>query len=51
MALPQGSYTRECSLDYDPVHDVAVTLIPEGFSRRLRILLFRYDPKTAKYKR
>jgi hypothetical protein len=47
--LPQGSYTHECSLDYDPVHDVAVALIPEGFSRRLRTLLFRYDPKTARY--
>jgi len=47
----QGSYTHECSLDYDPVHDVAVALIPEGFSRRLGTLLFRYDPNTAKYKR
>ena len=50
VALPEGSYTHECSLDYDPVHDVAVALIPEGFSRRLRTLLFRYDPKTAEYK-
>ena len=50
VVLPQGSYTHECSLDYDPVHDVAVALIPEGFSRRLRTLLFRYDLKTAKYK-
>ncbi len=50
VALPQGSYTHECSLDYDPIHDVVVALIPEGFSRRLRTLLFRYDPKTAKYR-
>jgi hypothetical protein len=50
VALPEGSYTHECSLDYDPIHDVAAALIPEGFSRRLRTLLFRYDPKSAKYK-
>ena len=49
--LPEGSYTHECSLDYDPVHDVAVALIPEGFSRRLGTFLFRYDSKTAKVKR
>ena len=50
VTLPEGSYTHECSLDYDPVHDVAVALIPEGFSRRLMVLLFRYDPETAVYK-
>jgi hypothetical protein len=49
VALPEGSYRTECSLDYDPVHDVAVALIPEGFSRRLKTLLFRYDPNTARY--
>ncbi len=49
VALPEGSYRTECSLDYDPVHDVAIALIPEGFSRRLRTLLFRYDPMTARY--
>jgi hypothetical protein len=51
VVLPEGCYAHECSLDYDPVHDVAVALIPEGFSRRLRTLLFRYDPKTARYGR
>lgn len=48
--LPEGSHTHECSLDYDPIHDVVLALIPEGFSRRLRTLLFRYDPRTAKYR-
>jgi hypothetical protein len=48
--LPKGSYTHECSLDYDPVHNLAIALIPAGFSRPAQVLYFRYDPTTAKYK-
>ncbi|MEK6234601.1 MAG: hypothetical protein N2C14_07800, partial [Planctomycetales bacterium] len=48
VELPKGSYGHECSMDYDPVHDVVVATIPSGFSRPVQTLLFRYDPKTVK---
>jgi Galactose oxidase, central domain len=35
---------------YDPVHDVAVFLHPRSFGKVNRVFLFRYDPRTAKYK-
>jgi hypothetical protein len=50
VELPKGSYGHECSMDYDPVHDVVVATVPSSFSGPVQTLLFRYDPKTAKYK-
>ncbi|MEQ8786310.1 MAG: kelch repeat-containing protein [Pirellulaceae bacterium] len=51
VQLPKGSYGHECSMDYDPVHDVVIATIPSGFSRPVQTLLLRYDPKTATSKK
>ncbi|MFQ5811217.1 MAG: hypothetical protein ACE5JM_16490, partial [Armatimonadota bacterium] len=50
VELPEGRYGHECALVYDPVHDVAVALVPSRFSGPLLTLLFRYDPGTATYR-
>ncbi len=50
VAMPKGAYGTEAAMVYDPVHDVSVLLLPSGFSGALQTMLFRYDPKTAKYK-
>ncbi len=49
--MPDGrtvNYGWNLATVYDPVHDVAVVLSTSGGS--LRMYLFRYDPKTAKYR-
>ena len=48
VALPKGSYTHECSMVYDPTHDVCVALIPRSFSSPMQTFLFRYDPASIK---
>lgn len=50
VAMPKGRYGTESAMVYDPVHKVCVMLIPKGFSGYMQTMLFRYDPKTAKYK-
>lgn len=42
--LPEGSYTHECAMVYDPKHDVCVALIPSRFSGPMQTFLFRYAP-------
>ena len=50
VALPKGRYGTESAMVYDPVHDVAVLLIPSRFSGPLQTVLFRHDPTTARYR-
>ncbi|MCX7591093.1 MAG: hypothetical protein N2255_05635, partial [Kiritimatiellae bacterium] len=50
VTMPKGSYGTECALVYDPVHRLCVALIPASFSGKLQVVLFRYDPKMAKYR-
>jgi hypothetical protein len=49
-AMPEKGYGWDSAAVYDPVHDVAVALLPARFSAPMRVFLFRYDPKTAKYR-
>jgi len=48
--MPEKGYGWDAAMVYDPVHDVTVALLPPKFSGPMRVFLFRYDPKTAKYK-
>ena len=48
VKLPDGLYTHECALVYDPGHDVCVALIPGRFSGPMQTFLYRFDPGTAK---
>jgi hypothetical protein len=48
--MPEKGYGWDAAMVYDPVHDVAVALLPPRFSGPMRVFLFRYDPKTAKYR-
>ncbi|MFW6161988.1 MAG: hypothetical protein ACODAJ_04415, partial [Planctomycetota bacterium] len=50
VTLPKGRYGTESAMVYDPRHDVAVLLIPARFSGPLQTVLFRLDPKTARYR-
>ncbi len=50
VEMPKGLYGTACALEYDPVHKLLVALIPSGHSARMQVALFRYDPKTAKYR-
>jgi len=50
VPLPKGSYGHECALVYDPRHDACVALVPSGFSAPMQTFLFRFDPKTVRYK-
>ena len=50
VAMPKGAYGTEAAMVYDPKHDVSVLLLPAGFSGSMQTFLFRFDPKTAKYK-
>ncbi len=49
VTLPEGKYGVGCALLYDPVHKLCVALIPH-VRGRMQVVLFRYDPKPAKYK-
>jgi len=51
VELPKGLYSHECAMVYDPRHDVCVALIPASFSGPMQTFLYRFDPKTAGYKR
>ncbi len=44
VELPEGLYTHECALVYDPKHDVCVALIPRSFSGPMQTFLYRFDP-------
>ena len=44
IKLPDGLYTHECALVYDPRHDVCVALIPSRFSGPMQTFLYRFDP-------
>jgi hypothetical protein len=48
--MPAKGYGWDAAMVYDPVRDVAVALLPPKFSGPMRVFLFRYDPKTAKYR-
>lgn len=48
--LPDGLYTHECAMVYDPKHDVCVALIPRSFTGPMQTFLYRYDARTAKYR-
>ena len=50
VELPEGSYTHECAMVYDPKQDVCVALIPSRFTGPLQTLLFRFDRERAKLK-
>lgn len=50
VELPDGLYTHECALVYDPKHDVCVALIPRSFSGPMQTFLYRFDPHTASYR-
>jgi len=47
IELPEGRYTHECALVYDPRHDVCVALIPSRCSGPMQTFLFRYEPEGA----
>jgi hypothetical protein len=47
--LPDGLYTHECALVYDPKYDVCIALIPARFSGPMQTFLYRFDSTTAKY--
>jgi hypothetical protein len=50
VAMPKGLYGTECAMVYDPVHRLCVMLIPRSFSGYMQTMLFRYDPKTARFR-
>ncbi len=50
VAVPKGLFGTECAMVYDPMHEVSVLLIPISFSGKMQVGLFRYDPRTAKYR-
>jgi len=43
-AMPDGLYTHECAMVYDPRHDVCVALIPASFTGPMQTFLFRHEP-------
>jgi len=43
VKLPKGLYGHECSMVYDPKHDVCVVLIPKSFTGPMQTFLFRYN--------
>ncbi|MGE3805203.1 MAG: Kelch repeat-containing protein [Gemmataceae bacterium] len=50
VELPKGSYNHECAMVYDPKHDVCIALIPKSFTGPMQTFLFRFDPKSARYR-
>jgi hypothetical protein len=50
VTLPDGKYGTACALLYDPVHKLLVALIPQKSGKDIQVVLFRYDPATAKYR-
>ncbi len=46
--MPAGQYGVSSTLLYDPGHKLYVMMIPDH--RGMRVFLFRYEPKAAKYK-
>jgi hypothetical protein len=49
VVMPKAGYGVTCALLYDPVHKACVMLIPQR-AGRMGVYLFRFDPKTAKYR-
>jgi len=50
IELPEGLYTHECAMVYDPANDVCVALIPSRFSGPMQTFLYRFDPASASYR-
>jgi len=50
VEMPEGLYSHECAMVYDPAHDVCVALVPRRFSGPMRTFLFRYDPAAARHR-
>ncbi len=50
IELPDGLYTHECAMVYDPRNDVCVALIPSRFSGPMQTFLYRFDPASASYR-
>jgi hypothetical protein len=50
IELPDGLYTHECAMVYDPTYDVCVALIPSRFSGPMQTFLYRFDPDSAHYR-
>jgi hypothetical protein len=48
--LPEGLYTHECAFLHDPAHDVSVALIPRRFSGPMQTFLYRFEPRSARYR-
>jgi len=49
--MPNGKYGWDSALVYDPLHDVAVALLPTRFSGPTQVFLFRYDPSKATFRK
>ncbi|MCL4203769.1 MAG: hypothetical protein KJ000_14810 [Pirellulaceae bacterium] len=43
VAMPEGLYTHECAMVYDPGHDICVALIPRSFTGPMQTFLFRFE--------
>jgi hypothetical protein len=43
VAMPEGLYTHECAMVYDPDRDVCVALIPRSFTGPMQTFLFRFE--------
>jgi hypothetical protein len=50
IELPDGLYTHECAMVYDPAHDVCVALIPSRFSGPMKTFLYRFESGSASYR-
>ena len=50
IELPEGRYTHECAMVYDPSKDMCVALIPSRFSGPMQTFLYRFDPASAGYR-
>jgi hypothetical protein len=50
IELPEGLYTHECAMVYDPAYDVCVALIPGRFSGPMQTFLYRFEPDSANYR-
>jgi hypothetical protein len=50
IELPDGLYTHECAMVYDPAHDLCIALIPSRFSGPMRTFLYRFEAASASYR-
>jgi hypothetical protein len=47
IELPDGLYTHECAMVYDPTHDLCIALIPSRFSGPMQTFLYRFEPTST----